>query len=139
MSNLIPDFGAFHASAKPSKFFLQPIITAIDVINTMDFGNAFCGKPREDKAGTRSEIGCHDRRCLKLFDAFHEYVVALDLEIGSHAVKLRHVHETVFKDILCDHRGSLGEAHERHELSLKICGKTRVGGSGDVDRKDFFC
>ena len=53
-------------------------------------------------------------------------MVAIDSDLGAHALKLEHVHEAAFEDGFRDHARTLGNRHQSHHLRLDIRGKSRI-------------
>ena len=57
----------------------------------------------------------------------------MHVDVGTHANQLGHMHEAVLEDRLGDHRGALGDAHQRHHLGLHVGGKAGVGLGHHID------
>jgi hypothetical protein len=60
-------------------------------------------------------------------DAAHDGRGAVEVDAGAHAHELGHMHEAVLEDGLGDHRGALGDGHQRHELGLHVGGEAGEG------------
>ena len=89
-----------------------------------------------NERGASAKIGGFDLRARKCGDTMNYRVVALDNDIGTHAVQLASQHEAVLEHILGDHAGALAQSEEAHGLSLHIGGKSRERKRLDVRRQN---
>src|ERR1019366_780035 len=61
---------ALDGSAARRELFLEPLESAVEMIDAIDHGLAFGGKPRDHQRHRRAQVGRHDRRAAPFRDAF---------------------------------------------------------------------
>ena len=72
------------------------------------------------------------------FPAPYQCLVSVDFNVGTEPPEFTHMDETVFKYRFSEHAPSFGNAHECHELGLKIRGKPRKRHGLDIDAFNGF-
>src|SRR5437899_2593664 len=95
------------------------------MVDPIDYGLAFSGKPCENETHRSAKVGRHYRRPSQPGDASNARDVAIDVNIGTHAREFWNMHEAVLENRLLDVRSSLCCCHEGHELCLQVGGKSR--------------
>ena len=76
------------------------------MVDALDFGFTLCNKACQDQTRRGPQIRCHYRRRRKFIDAAHDRGIAFDFDVGAHALKFLHMHETVFEYGLDNGRGA---------------------------------
>src|SRR5437868_8820820 len=87
---------AMDARAERGELFLDPLVTAIEVIDAIDHRLAFRDQASDDQASGRAQIGRHDRGAGERAHALHDRRIAFDLDIRAETLQFLHVHHAVF-------------------------------------------
>jgi len=95
---LFPDLA--NPRAQALQFFHHVLIAPLEMINSGNLGGAAGGQTGDHQGGRSPQIGGHDR-CAAQFiatNSTHHGTGPFDGDIGPHALKFRHMHESVFKE-----------------------------------------
>src|SRR5436190_9674846 len=106
--------------AAATQLFLEPLETAVEVVNAIDDGFALGGKRRDHQRHRSAQVRRHDRRALELRHAFDGGALAIEMDTRAKPRQLADMHETIFENRLGDVRGAARPRHQRHELCLQI-------------------
>ena len=71
------------ARAKPCQFFLDMIVTAIDVINPRRPCLTVGDQASQDQAGGGTQVGCHDLGTIEIIDTVDNRGIAFDVHGGT--------------------------------------------------------
>src|SRR5690554_4019201 len=63
------------------KFFFDAFITAVNMVNAVNFGFPFGHQRSDHQTGRSAQVGCHDRRPLQLLDTFNDRGIAFDRDV----------------------------------------------------------
>ena len=107
------------------ELFLEPLETAVEMVDAVDHGLAFGGKAGDHQRHRGAQVGRHHRRAAQPGDAFDGGGFAVETYPRAEPRQFLHMHEAVFEDRLGDMRGAPGAGHQRHQLRLQIGGKAR--------------
>ena len=113
---------------------LDGLVAAVEVVDAVDQGLALGHQARQHQAGGGAQVGGHDRGGGQALDPAADGEVALEADVGAHALEFLDVHEAVLEDGLGDRADPLGHAVQGAELGLHVGGEGRVGGGVDVHR-----
>ncbi len=104
------------------------------MVNTVDERLSIGGESGQHKPCRGSQIGRHDRRSGEPLDARADRRIALELNIGTHALQFEDVLEAVLENRLGDGADAGGDRIQRTELGLHVGGKCGIRGRPDVHR-----
>src|SRR5208283_477554 len=90
------------ANVRPEmrQFFFDALVTAIQVVDSMDFGHSLCSQTSEDQGGAGPEIGGLHMRAGKPLNPVNLRGSAGNPYACTHTHQFLNVHEAVFEDIL---------------------------------------
>src|SRR5207237_6699606 len=74
---------AMDARAERGELFLDPLVTAIEVIDAIDYRLAFRTQAGDDQASGCAQIGRHDRGAGERAHALHDRRIAFDLDVRA--------------------------------------------------------
>ena len=90
---------ALDVRAEFAQFFIEPLITAVDVIDATHLGNSIRFKSRKHQCRRRAQVACHHRRTEKMIDSFYDGCGLFHTHLRSHAFQFRHMHVPLRKNI----------------------------------------
>src|SRR3989449_11152001 len=93
------------ARAELRELLLDALVTAIEVIDSIDSRLAFGNQTRDDEARRRAQVGRHDGRALQLSDSTHDRGISRDLDVGPQTLHFQGMHEPVLENGLGDDGG----------------------------------
>src|SRR5450755_4805664 len=126
-ADAVPALGdAMDARAERGELFLDPLVTAIEVIDAIDHRLAFRDQAGDDQAGGCAQIGRHDRGAGERTHALDDRRIAFDLDVRAEPLKFLHVHHAVFEYCFGNDRSVVGDGHRRHQLRLHVGRKSRI-------------
>src|SRR5574343_1401483 len=125
---------SLYGGAKARQLFLDPLVTAVEVVNAVDQRFALGDQGGDDQRSRGAQVGGHHGGAFQAIDAADDDVVALDLDVGPEAHQFVDVHEAVFENRLADGRHAIGNAVEGHELRLHVGREGRVRRRAQADR-----
>src|SRR5574343_58493 len=125
---------SLYGGAKARQLFLDPLVTAVEVVNAVDQRFALGDQGGDDQRSRGAQVGGHHRRAFQAIDAADDGVVALDLDVGPEAHQFVDVHEAVFENRFADGRHAIGNAVDGHELRLHVGRESRIGRRAQADR-----
>src|SRR5690606_38099409 len=106
--------------AQRLQFFLDTLVTAINMVNAINQGFVFCHQSCNYQTGRRTQVSGHNRRSLELRHPGHNHGIALHLHARTHTVHFRYVHKAVLKNGFCDGTGSFCNCVQSSELRLHV-------------------
>src|SRR6202165_3401008 len=89
---------AMDARAERGELFLDPLVTAIKVIDAIDHRLALRDQAGDDQARGCAQIGRHDRSAGERAHALYDRRIAFDLDVGAETLQFLHVHHAVFEN-----------------------------------------
>jgi hypothetical protein len=126
------DLGAY-----ATELFFDALIATVDVVDAVEDRLAIGDESGQDERSGGAEVGAHDGRGLEGRLATDRGCTALHGDVGSHAVELADVHETVLEDVFCDDGGAFCLCGEGHVLGLHVGGETGILLGRDVGGLEF--
>ena len=126
---------AIDVGAAGAELLLQPLETAVEVIDAIDRRLALGASAGDHQRDRGAQIRRHHRRAAQPVDAVDDRRIALELDMGAEARQLLHVHEAILENGLGDARRAPRARHQRHELRLQIGRETRERRGRDIDRR----
>ncbi len=120
------------AAPQRAQLFLDALVAAIDVIDAVDQGLPIGRQPGKHQPGRCPQIGRHDRRGGQPVDPRTDSRIALELDVGAHALQLEYMLESILENSLGDCANALSHGIHRAELRLHIRRKRRVWGRADI-------
>src|SRR5207244_3544124 len=102
------------ARATSSKFVLDLLVAAIEVINAVDYRLALCDETRHHERYRGAQVRRHHRRPHQAWYPPHQGGGAVNGDVGSHARELGDMHEAVLENGFGDHRRASSDRHQRH-------------------------
>ena len=122
-----------HPGPQGPELLHQSLVAPPDVAQFVHRGLVPRRQPQEDQGGPGPQIRGMDIRSHQFRNSRHHRRVALQFDLGAHALELPHVEEAGVEDALVDHAGPLRQTKGGHDLGLQVSGKTRVrqGLQGD--------
>src|ERR1700722_6309540 len=103
-SNLSAD--ALDGGAAGRQFVLKPLETSVEMIDAVDHGLAFRGKPCDHQRHRCPQVGRHDRRAAQLGNALDGGGLAVETNPRAEPRQFLHMHEAIFENRLGDVRGA---------------------------------
>src|SRR5262245_12583379 len=94
------------ARAELAEALLDVLVAAIEMVDAVDHRLPLGHEPRDYQARRGAQVGGHDVRAREAVHAADDRGVALDVDGGTQAAQLLHVHEPVLEDRLRDQRGA---------------------------------
>ena len=87
---------------------------------------SFCCKACNNKSCTSAKIRSTNFSSSIFLNALYNSYISLNLNVGTHSVKLINVFETILKNAFCNNAGSIGNCENSCNLWLHICRITRI-------------
>src|SRR6202140_2683811 len=95
-ADAVPALGqAMNARAERGELFLDPLVTAIEVVDAIDDRLSFRDQSGDDEARGCAQIGRHDRGAGERAHALDDRRIAFDLDVGAETLQFLHVHNAV--------------------------------------------
>ena len=107
------------------------------MVDTVDDGCSFSGKPRQNQRGSCADVRCHDRCADEIRNSDYDRLVSRHADIGAHTVQFGRMDKPVFENRLPDERNAIGDSETGHEWRLKVGGKSRVRHRRYIDGGKF--
>src|SRR4030081_1286946 len=95
---------ALDRGAAGRKLLLQPLKTAVEMIDAVDHGLAFGRKPGDDKRYRGTQIGRHYGGATQLRDTVDGRALAVEMDPRPEPRQFLHMHEAVFENRFGDVR-----------------------------------
>ena len=108
------------------------------MIDAVHDGFALGHQASQHQTGRGPEIGRHNRRRGQPLHPPGDGGIALQLEIGAHALQFMHVHKAILEHRLGDRPGAFRDTVHGRKLGLHIGREARKGRGVDVDRLGFL-
>ena len=125
---------ALDLGAAAGELLLQPLETAVEMIDAVDGGFALGRESADHERHGSAQIGRHDRGTLEPLHAHHGRDIAVERDLRAEPRQFLHVHEAVLEDRFADMRDALGARHQRHELRLQVGREARERFGRNIDR-----
>ena len=97
------DIGTEH-----EKFLVDVLVATVDVIEAADLSGTLGGERSKNESGGGAEVRGHDRGRRELGDAADDGRAVVHLDIGSHALELGAMHETLRENGVLDDADARG-------------------------------
>src|ERR1700746_3174511 len=86
--SLFLHFHPLDLRAETCEFFIQHFVTAIDMIDTVDFRSSVSYQTRQNKRGRSSKITCHHRSPTEILDPVNSSGRPIQLDRRAHSFQL---------------------------------------------------
>src|ERR1700761_1217731 len=119
-------------SPHATQFFLDPLVSAIDVVDAVEDRLAFGDHGRKDERSGSAQVGAHYRRGRERRLAAYGCSTPIHLDVRPHAGELLDMHEAVLKYVLHYDGRSIRLRGQSHVLRLHIRGEAGILLGGDI-------
>ena len=101
-------FHSLDVGTEHEKLLVDVLVATVDVVKPTDFGGTLGGKRSKNERGGGAEVRGHDRGGRELSDAADDGGAIVHLDVGSHALELGAMHETLRENCVLDHADAGG-------------------------------
>ena len=107
------------------ELFVEMLVAAVDVVDAVDFGDAFGLQAGEHERRRGAQVAGHHGRAAQSLDALDDGGGAFDLDFRAHALQFRDVHVALRENVFGDDADAVVVESRAH-----ICACMSVGNPG---------